>query len=257
MLSGIHGFARRKSGADDVFHIVDACAREYGALRFELFDKDTMKTRRATSRDNAREAVSRDTPSSITALSVENERNSVEIGLRGDPGCYLPYEVHVIREISEIETAEMGRFFDSIVMLSKCDYAFGVLADDYMAITEELRFIPMHHWSPTKITEDKADTEHRDYLFTLQHMRPDMGRRIPQMYPINYFSHAILRDVEGMLRGFIGNDDWDCTEVDGITRIWFRDILNRDRFKGIQDEIRKRMWEHPRGHDVDTGDRHP
>jgi hypothetical protein len=67
------------------------------------------------------------------------------------------------------------------------------------------------------------------------------------MYPINYFSHPILRDVEGTLRAFIDEDDWDRTELDGITRVWFKDIFNRAKFKSIQEEIRKGMWGASRG----------
>jgi hypothetical protein len=239
MLSGIQGFARRQLDADEVFRIVDACAREYGKLRFELFDENTMKTRRIRSCDRAQEAVAAGTLSTITALSVENERNSVEVRLRGDPSCYLPHEVHVIRETDEGGIADMNRFFDSIVILSKCDYAFGVFVNDYMEITEELRFIPMGHWSPTSLTENDA---HREYLFTLQHMRPDIGRRIPQMYPLNYFSRTILANVETTLKRFVDNNDWDSTEIDGITKIRFRDILNQVRFKAIQENIRRQLW---------------
>jgi hypothetical protein len=244
MLSGIHGFAKNKLDVEEVFQIVDTCAREYGKLSFELFNKDTMKTRRIRSHDRARELVSLGAPSTVTARSVENEVNSVEVVLRGDPTCHLPYDVHLIRETSEAEIASLGRFFDSIVLLSKCDYAFGIFGDSCMKITEELRFIPMSYWSPTSLNENK---EHDEYLFTLQHMRPDIGRRIPQMYPINYFSHPILRDVEGTLRAFIDEDDWDRTELDGITRVWFKDIFNRAKFKSIQEKIRKGMWGASRG----------
>jgi len=189
MFSGIHGFFRNKLDVDEVLHIVDACALEYGELRFELCDADTMKTRKTKGSSRVRELISADVLFSIAALSAKNERNSVEVRLRGDPGCYLPYDVHVIRETSENEMTRVGRFFDSIVMLSKCDYAFGVLAGDYMEITQELRFIPMSYWCPTNLDANK---EYREYLFTLQHMRPSIGQRIPQMYPINYFSHTIL-----------------------------------------------------------------
>jgi hypothetical protein len=236
MLSGIHGFAKRPLSADEVFRIVDACAREYGELRFELFDGNTMKTKKTKRYDRARELVSANALSSITALSAKSERNSVEVELRGDPSCYLPYDVHVIRETSENDIPDTCRFFDSIVVLSKSDYAFGLFADDYMEITQELRFVPMRYWSPASL--DETD-EHREYLFALQHMRPDIGRRIPQMYPINYFSPAILPVFERTFRRLIDDRDWEFIEVGGITRAWFRDISNTVRFKVIQEEIRK------------------
>ena len=245
MLSGIHGFAKRPLSADEVFRIVDACAREYGELRFELFDGNTMKTKKTRRYDRARELVSANALSSITALSAKSERNSVEVELRGDPSCYLPYDVHVIRETSENDIPDTCRFFDSIVVLSKSDYAFGLFADDYMEITQELRFIPMRYWSPASL--DETD-EHREYLFALQHMRPDIGRRIPQMYPINYFSPAILTDVERTFRRFLDGSDWDFTEVDSITKVWFRDTLNEIKFKTIQAQIRKKMWETGEAH---------
>lgn len=238
MSFGMTGFARKRLEIEEILRIVAECSTAFGELRFELFDADRVKVRRTGTWDKAKRLLSEGRMDAIAAVSVEDERNSVEIGLEGRDTCYLPYEVHVIREGSEPQGKAIERFFDDVVILSKCDYAFALFADNHMEVNAQLRFTPFAYWSAGHIEED---IQQRDYLLTLQHMRPCIGRRIPQIYPINYFSRAILANVETSLEGLIDTNDWDFTEIDGVTKIRFKDIFNRGRFKAIQEEIGGRM----------------
>lgn len=238
MLFGMTGFTRKRLETEEILRIVAECSAAFGELRFELFDADRMKVRRTGKWDKVKELLSGGRMNVIAAVSVENERNSAEIGLEGRDTCYLPYEVHVIREGSEHQGRAIERFFDDVVILSKCDYAFALFADSHIEINAQLRFTPFAYWSAGHIEED---VQQRDYLFTLQDIRPCIGRRIPEIYPINYCSRAILPNMETSFKCLIDTNDWDFTEIDGVTKIRFKDIFNRGRFKAIQEEIRKRM----------------
>jgi hypothetical protein len=41
----------------------------------------------------------------------------------------------------------------------------------------------------------------------------------------------------------LDEDDWTTTKMKGHVKIAFKDIMNREKFDKVQEQIRTRMWE--------------
>jgi hypothetical protein len=240
MLFGLKGYLKRPLTVEQVSAIIEDCATEYGDLRFDYADRGSLKPRHTKKADEVRKKVAAGKCGILFVSSVRNGEDTVIMGLEGSSRLYLPFDIQAVREVKESELPDVERFFDGIVVKAGCQYAFGVTADTWMEKNEELSFASSRFWSPGM---DETETERDRYLRTLNRLERDFGRRIPQLYPINYISDDMRPNVEDVLREFVDPHKWKTTRIDGIAKITFTDLLNRSEFQLVQEGIRKQLWE--------------
>jgi len=71
----------------------------------------------------------------------------------------------------------------------------------------------------------------------LQKIRKDIGKIIPQLYPVNYFSSLENSILLNSLKSKL-NNEWIFEEKKEITKVKYKKIISWDEFEKIKNKIK-------------------
>jgi hypothetical protein len=211
-----------------------------GRLRFEISEIDSTNFRRIRGTEKALDVIRSGQYGSLTAIGIDRDSNSLLLHLDGRTGCFLPYFMDCTIEGDAERSDRHFSLFDSLVLQTATEYAFCPRPGDFRRVHEELSFIPISFWQANPSSQALS---RENYLLALQRIRNKIGKIVPQFYLINYFSNAMYKRCVTRWLPLLDEDDWTTTKMKGHVKIAFKDLMNREKFDKVQQQIRTRMWE--------------
>jgi hypothetical protein len=136
----------------------------------------------------------------------------------------------------EIKKKTRSTFFDILKEyeeIIKPYYSFIVYNSDYSKFIEELSFIPISDgWLTGNI-----DEERESYLLSLQRKRNEIGKIIPQMYPVNYFLTSENKKLLGNFKNKL-DEDWIFENAGDYTIVKYKEMIPWEEFEKIKNSIK-------------------
>lgn len=214
--------------SDNFFKIINLL-RNYN-ITLELFNIIEKKTGKTKKIKNYEKALNDKQYSSIIASSGKNKKNALSATIHSDNNYFLPYNFNIEIEFNSNEKAFI--LFDNIIKILKPIYSYCAYNADYNYLCEELTFTPISNgWLTGEINEERET-----FLLNLQRKRKDIGKIIPQIYPLNYFLTTDTLGLINNLKSILGND-WLFEELNGITKVKYNKSLDWKKFEELRNNI--------------------
>jgi len=200
--------------------------------KFEFMELDTDKFKVTSNVNKAIEFLNSEKFSSIIAYDKENENFIFSADLRVNSEektfpDFLGYDFSIEFFQKRLDYNSLNIFVNIFFSEIKPYYGYIVYNKNDTFLSEELSFIP---------TSRRENSKRDKYLVNLQRKRNDIGKIIPQLYPINYFSKEMSGLVNGIKEKL--DDNWIIEEEKNYTIIKYSKFVKWKKFEKIRDKIK-------------------
>lgn len=203
---------------------------------FELLDNETAKGKKVRDFQKLIEEINTKRYFSLLATSKRSENFSFSIDLERDENAYLSQISKVYFEIKNHSINLFKEICARFLILNYPAYCYGLYHEDFIYLGEEISCIPISNSWQT----GKTNHERENYLLSLQRMRVDIGKVIPQLYPINFFSNTLDPLVCSKFEKVL-NEKWEVHSAPHGKIIQIKDNSSWDEFYIEQQRINQEL----------------
>ena len=184
--------------------------------QFQFLEKDSDRVKKTSQKNKAIEYLVDPKYYCIIAHD-ETEKFSFSANLQVvDEQFFLPFEMTLQISSDNFNIRKAFDFFyNCFKQQAMPSYAFLVFDDKMTKLEEELTFTPINtDW----MNESSDNGAREEYLFELQDIRPEFGKRIVQLYPANIIGDSMTSAIMPQLKKGL-DKSWEVEKRNGATII--------------------------------------